>query len=91
MSWRGGTRTLFSPACRAGALLYEHLSIKKHQGVLETPSEGLQSSFPAWSPVRSASRWNRTTDARIFSPPLYRLSYRGMLFPRQDSNPHRPV
>jgi hypothetical protein len=27
--------------------------------------------------VSGAQRWNRTTDTRIFSPLLYRLSYLG--------------
>ena len=31
-----------------------------------------------------ASGRNRTTDIRIFSPPLYRLSYRGILKPAQQ-------
>ena len=38
-----------------------------------------------------ASGRNRTTDTRIFSPLLYRLSYRGLTWrPGRDSNP-RPL
>ena len=30
------------------------------------------------SGLNYAQGWNRTADIRIFSPPLYQLSYRGM-------------
>ena len=33
-----------------------------------------------------ASRWNRTADRGIFSPLLYRLSYRGIWRPKRGSN-----
>ena len=39
-----------------------------------------------------ASEWNRTTDTGIFSPLLYRLSYRGIKWrPGRGSNPRPPA
>ena len=38
-----------------------------------------------------ASRWNRTADRGIFSPLLYRLSYRGIWRPKRGSNSWPPA
>lgn len=39
----------------------------------------------SWLFYTGAKEWNRTTDARAFNAPLYRLSYRGITgVSRQD-------
>ena len=45
----------------------------------------------SYTSTNGASEWNRTTDTGIFSPLLYRLSYRGIYGDLEgDSNP-RPL
>ena len=41
--------------------------------------------------VIGTSGWNRTADTGIFSPLLYRLSYRGKWRPERGSNPRPPA
>ena len=51
---------------------------RKTRFELATPALARRCSTTELFPQKSASEWNRTTDTRIFSPLLYRLSYRGI-------------
>ena len=69
--------------------LCRHWSGKRDSNSRPSPWQG--DALPlSYFRIIGAARQNRTVDTRIFSPLLYRLSYRGKWRPGWDLNPRPP-
>ena len=71
------------------AWLCRHIKLERETRFeLATPALARRCSTAELFPhVHGASGQNRTVDTRIFSPLLYRLSYRGMFFVKKNGDP----
>ena len=72
------------------AWLCRHIKLVERETRFElaTPALARRCSTAELFPhVHGASGQNRTVDTRIFSPLLYRLSYRGMFFVKKNGDP----